>query len=85
MERRLGSLGRYVQGWFGYYRISRTWGEVIELVGIFEGRIVDVGACGNVTGSNGDAPGGSGAGCCDWALIRRRCIWRRAAAKAAGG
>jgi RNA-directed DNA polymerase len=31
MERRLGSLGRYVQGWFGYYRISRTWGEVREL------------------------------------------------------
>lgn len=31
MERRLGSLGRYVQGWFGYYRISRTWGEVLEL------------------------------------------------------
>jgi RNA-directed DNA polymerase len=31
MERRLGSLGRYVQGWFGYYRISRTWGEVVEL------------------------------------------------------
>jgi len=31
MDRRLGSLGRYVQGWFGYYRISRTWGEVLEL------------------------------------------------------
>jgi RNA-directed DNA polymerase len=31
MEHRLGSLGRYVQGWFGYYRISRTWGEVREL------------------------------------------------------
>ena len=31
MERRLGSLSRYVQGWFGYYRISRTWGEVLEL------------------------------------------------------
>jgi RNA-directed DNA polymerase len=31
MERRLGSLGRYVQGWFGYYRISRTWGQVVEL------------------------------------------------------
>jgi RNA-directed DNA polymerase len=31
MERRLGSLGRYLQGWFGYYRISRTWGEVREL------------------------------------------------------
>jgi|GEM_PF-1686278 len=31
MERRLGSLNRYVQGWFGYYRISRTWGEVLEL------------------------------------------------------
>ncbi|MEY2881828.1 MAG: hypothetical protein RLZZ15_4208 [Verrucomicrobiota bacterium] len=30
-ERRLGSLGRYVRGWFGYYRISRTWGEVREL------------------------------------------------------
>ena len=33
MARRLGSLGRYVQGWFGYYRISRTWGEVRELDG----------------------------------------------------
>jgi Group II intron, maturase-specific domain len=22
---------RYVQGWFGYYRISHTWGEVLEL------------------------------------------------------
>lgn len=31
MEHRLGSLGRYVQGWFGYYRISRTWGQVREL------------------------------------------------------
>jgi RNA-directed DNA polymerase len=31
MAHRLGSLGRYVQGWFGYYRISRTWGEVVEL------------------------------------------------------
>jgi RNA-directed DNA polymerase len=31
MEHRLGSLGRCVQGWFGYYRISRTWGEVVEL------------------------------------------------------
>jgi RNA-directed DNA polymerase len=31
MAHRLGSLGRYVQGWFGYYRISRTWGEVLEL------------------------------------------------------
>jgi len=31
MEHRLGRLGRYVQGWFGYYRISRTWGEVLEL------------------------------------------------------
>ena len=31
MEHRLRSLGRYVQGWFGYYRISRTWGEVLEL------------------------------------------------------
>jgi RNA-directed DNA polymerase len=31
MERRLGRLGRYVQGWFGYYRISRTWGGVVEL------------------------------------------------------
>ena len=31
MEHRLGSLGRYVQGWFGYYRISRTWGGVREL------------------------------------------------------
>jgi RNA-directed DNA polymerase len=31
MEHRLGSLSRYVQGWFGYYRISRTWGEVLEL------------------------------------------------------
>lgn len=31
MDHRLGSLGRYVQGWFGYYRISRTWGEVVEL------------------------------------------------------
>ena len=31
MDHRLGSLSRYVQGWFGYYRISRTWGEVLEL------------------------------------------------------
>ena len=31
MERRLGSLRRYVTGWFGYYRISRTYGEVLEL------------------------------------------------------
>ena len=31
MEHRLGSLSRYVRGWFGYYRISRTWGEVLEL------------------------------------------------------
>ena len=31
MERRLKSLNRYVSGWFGYYRISRTWGEVLEL------------------------------------------------------
>lgn len=31
MDHRLGSLRRYVQGWFGYYRISRTWGEVLEL------------------------------------------------------
>ena len=31
MDHRLGSLGRYVSGWFGYYRISRTWGEVLEL------------------------------------------------------
>jgi RNA-directed DNA polymerase len=31
MEHRLGSLRRYVQGWFGYYRISRTWNEVLEL------------------------------------------------------
>ncbi|MEO5960688.1 MAG: group II intron reverse transcriptase/maturase, partial [Opitutaceae bacterium] len=31
MERRLPSPSRYVQGWFGYYRISRTWGEVCEL------------------------------------------------------
>ena len=27
MDHRLGSLGRYVSGWFGYYRISRTWGR----------------------------------------------------------
>ena len=27
MERRLKSLRRYVSGWFGYYRISRTWGD----------------------------------------------------------
>ena len=31
MEHRLRSLSRYVQGWFGYFRISRTWGEVLEL------------------------------------------------------
>lgn len=31
MEHRLRSLSRYVTGWFGYYRISRTWGEVLEL------------------------------------------------------
>jgi RNA-directed DNA polymerase len=31
MDHRLGSLSRYVQGWCGYYRISRTWGEVLEL------------------------------------------------------
>jgi RNA-directed DNA polymerase len=31
MQHRLRSLNRYVQGWFGYYRISRTWGEVREL------------------------------------------------------
>jgi RNA-directed DNA polymerase len=31
MEHRLGSLRRYVTGWFGYYRISRTYGEVREL------------------------------------------------------
>ncbi len=31
MEHRLRSLNRYVQGWFGYYRISRTWDEVREL------------------------------------------------------
>jgi RNA-directed DNA polymerase len=31
MDHRLGSLRRYVQGWFGYYRISRTWGEVLAL------------------------------------------------------
>lgn len=31
MEHRLRSLRRYVTGWFGYYRISRTWGEVLEL------------------------------------------------------
>jgi RNA-directed DNA polymerase len=31
MERRLKSLNRYVSGWFGYYRISRTWNAVLEL------------------------------------------------------
>jgi RNA-directed DNA polymerase len=31
MEHRLRSVRRYVTGWFGYYRISRTWGEVLEL------------------------------------------------------
>jgi RNA-directed DNA polymerase len=31
MAHRLRSLGRYVTGWFGYYRISRTYGEVREL------------------------------------------------------
>ena len=31
MEHRLKSLSRYVNGWFGYYRISHTYGEVIEL------------------------------------------------------
>lgn len=31
MERRLKSLGGYVSGWFRYFRISRTWGEVREL------------------------------------------------------
>jgi RNA-directed DNA polymerase len=31
MDHRLGSLSRYVHGWFGYYRISRTWNEVLEL------------------------------------------------------
>jgi len=31
MEHRLKSLGRYVNGWFGYFRISRTWGAVLEL------------------------------------------------------
>jgi len=31
MERRLKSLARYVSGWFGYFRISRTWSEVREL------------------------------------------------------
>jgi RNA-directed DNA polymerase len=31
MERRLKSLNRYVSGWIGYYRISRTWGQVLEL------------------------------------------------------
>ena len=31
MEHRLRSLSRYVNGWFGYFRISRTWGEVLEL------------------------------------------------------
>ena len=30
MEHRLRSLSRYVIGWFGYFRISRTWGEVLE-------------------------------------------------------
>jgi len=31
MDHRIKSLSRYVQGWFGYFRISRTWGEVLEL------------------------------------------------------
>lgn len=31
MEQRLGRLHRYVTGWFGYFRISRTWGEVLAL------------------------------------------------------
>ena len=31
MTHRLRLLRRYVSGWFGYYRISRTWGEVLEL------------------------------------------------------
>jgi len=31
MEHRLKSLGRYVNGWFGYFRISRTWVAVLEL------------------------------------------------------
>ena len=31
MEVRLRRLRRYVSGWFGYFRISRTWGEVLEL------------------------------------------------------
>jgi RNA-directed DNA polymerase len=31
MAHRLRSLSRYVTGWFGYFRISRTWGEVLEL------------------------------------------------------
>ena len=31
MDHRLRSLSRYVTGWFGYFRISRTWGAVLEL------------------------------------------------------
>ncbi|MFT3867616.1 MAG: group II intron reverse transcriptase/maturase [Nibricoccus sp.] len=31
MEHRLGSLSRYVNGWIGYYRISHTYREVLEL------------------------------------------------------
>ncbi len=27
MDHRRGRLDRYVQGWFGYHRISRTWGD----------------------------------------------------------
>jgi RNA-directed DNA polymerase len=31
MKERLQRLNRYVTGWFGYFRISRTWGEVLAL------------------------------------------------------
>ena len=31
MEHRLRALGRYVTGWINYYRISRTYREVLEL------------------------------------------------------
>jgi RNA-directed DNA polymerase len=31
MEHRLKSLSSYVNGWIGYYRISHTWGAVVEL------------------------------------------------------
>jgi len=78
MEHRLGSLSRYVRGWFGYYRISRTWAKCWSWT---NGCVAE---CGSATGSSGNADRRDGACCCGSAPLARKFIWPRAVGKDAG-